>query len=45
MLLARSVMVVDKNGLVRYLQVVPEMTHLPDLDKAFDEAAKVAKEE
>lgn len=44
MLLARSVIVVDKNGVVRYLQVVPEMTHLPDMEKAFGIAATLASE-
>ncbi len=39
LLLARSVVVVDADGVVRYLQVVPEMTHLPDMDRAFAEAA------
>jgi thiol peroxidase len=38
MLLARSVIVADKNGIVRYIQVVPELTHLPDLDAAFSKA-------
>jgi thiol peroxidase len=35
MLFARSVIVVDKQGIVRYIQVVPEMSHLPDMDRAF----------
>ena len=34
-LLARSVLIVDKQGVVRYIQVVPDITHLPDMDKAF----------
>jgi thiol peroxidase len=42
MLFARSVIVVDQQGIVRYLQVVPEMSHLPDLEKAFAEARKLA---
>ncbi len=33
-LLSRSILVVDKNNHVRYLQVVPEITQLPDLEKA-----------
>jgi thiol peroxidase len=44
MLLARSVVLVDKRGIVRYIQVVPEMTHLPDMDKAFEKAIELAKE-
>lgn len=41
-LLARSILVVDRDGIVRYLQVVPEMTHLPDMEKAFAVAKKLA---
>jgi thiol peroxidase len=44
MLFARSVIVVDKKGIVRYIQVVPEMTHLPDMDKAFKKASELVKE-
>jgi thiol peroxidase len=44
MLFARSVIVVDRKGIVRYIQVVPEMTHLPDMDKAFEKAIELAKE-
>jgi thiol peroxidase len=43
MLLARSVIVVDKEGTVRYIQVVPEMSHLPDMEKAFEKATELAK--
>ncbi|MFC1523620.1 redoxin family protein [Thermodesulfobacteriota bacterium] len=42
MLLARSVIVVDKNGFVRYIQVVPEQTNLPDMEAAFLEAEQLA---
>lgn len=41
-LLARTVMVVDKDNVVRYMQVVPELASMPDMEKAFDEARKVA---
>lgn len=34
-ILARAVMVVDKNNKVRHLQITPELTHLPDMDEAF----------
>ena len=44
MLLARSVILVDKKGIVRYIQVVPEMSHLPDLETAFAKATELAKE-
>ncbi len=33
-LLARAVIVVDKDNVVRYLQVVPELTALPDMQAA-----------
>jgi thioredoxin-dependent peroxiredoxin len=38
MLLARAVIVVDKEGVVRYIQVVPELSHLPDMEKVFNKA-------
>ena len=38
-LLARAVVVVDGEGVVRYVQIVPEVTDLPD----FDEAIAAAK--
>lgn len=43
-LLARSVILVDTHGKVRYIQVVPEITHMPDMEAAFQEAAQLAKE-
>jgi thioredoxin-dependent peroxiredoxin len=44
MLLARSVVLVDKKGVVRYIQVVPEVTRLPDMERAFQKAVELAKE-
>ena len=44
MLLARSVIIVDKGGIVRYIQVVPETSHLPDMERAFEKAMELAKE-
>jgi thiol peroxidase len=44
MLLARAVVLVDKKGIIRYLQVVPEITRLPDMEKAFQKAAELNKE-
>ena len=44
MLFARSVIIVDKQGIVQYIQVVPEMSHLPDLDRAFAKAKELARE-
>lgn len=42
MLLARSIIVVDQEGIIQYIQVVPEITHLPDLEKAFAKAVELA---
>ena len=41
-LLARSVILVDKQGVVQYIQVVPDISHLPDMEKAFTKAAALA---
>ncbi|KAB2888270.1 MAG: redoxin family protein [Desulfobulbaceae bacterium] len=43
-LLARAVILVDGHGVVRYIQVVPDTTHLPDMEKAFAEAEKLVKQ-
>ena len=40
-LLARSVVLVDKQGIVRYIQVVPDITHLPDMEKALARAIEL----
>jgi thiol peroxidase len=40
-LLARAVFVVDKTGIVRYEEIVPEITHEPDYDKALEEVKKL----
>ncbi|MCS6897005.1 MAG: thiol peroxidase [Nitrospira sp.] len=37
-ILARAVMVVDKDNTIRYLQITPELTHLPDMERAFQVA-------
>lgn len=42
MLLARAVIVADRLGIVRYIQVVPELSHLPDMDAAFAKAKMLA---
>jgi thioredoxin-dependent peroxiredoxin len=43
MLLARAVIIVDKQGIVQYIQVVPEITLLPDMDTAFKKALELAE--
>jgi thiol peroxidase len=42
-LLARAIVVLDKKGVVKYVQVVPEITHFPDLDKAIQAAKALVK--
>jgi thiol peroxidase len=42
-LLARAVIVVDKQGVIKHLQVVPDASQLPDMATAFDVANKLAK--
>lgn len=42
-LLARAVAVVDGQGKVRYLQVVPDVTNLPDMTQAIKVANDLAK--
>jgi thioredoxin-dependent peroxiredoxin len=42
-LLARAVAVVDGEGKVRYLQVVPDVTNLPDMARAIEEANQLIK--
>ena len=34
-ILARAVLVIDQNNTIRYLQITPELTHLPDMEEAF----------
>jgi len=40
-LLTRAVLVVDKDNVVRYLQVTPELAQLPDMEEAFKFARKL----
>ena len=40
-LLARAVMVVDQNNIIRYLQVTPDLANMPDMDAAFEAARKL----
>ena len=39
-LLSRGVVVIDKKGLIRYIEYVPEVTHEPD----YEAALKVVRE-
>lgn len=40
-LLARAVIVTDKDNIVRYVQVVPELTALPDMQAAMEAARRL----
>ena len=42
-LLARSVLIVDKNDIVRYIQIVGELTHSPDYEAALNRLQEVIK--
>lgn len=35
-LLARAIIVLDRKGVIRYLEVVPELARLPEMEKAFE---------
>ena len=39
--MARAIFIIDAQGVLRYAQLVPEMTHEPDYDAAL-KAAKAA---
>ncbi len=43
-MLARAVIVVDADDVVRYVQVVPEVSHMPDMQAAFDFARKLVEQ-
>lgn len=43
LLLARAVILVDRQGIVRHIQVTPEVASLPDMDAAFAKASELAK--
>ena len=40
-LLARSIFIVDKNDVIRYIEIVPELTTHPDYDKALSAVKKL----
>jgi thiol peroxidase len=37
-LLARAIMVVDRNNIIQFLQISPDLGHLPDMESAFQKA-------
>ena len=40
-LLSRAVFIIDKEDIVRYVEIVPEVTNHPDYKKAIDELRKI----
>jgi len=40
-LLSRSIFVIDQSDIIRYIEVVPEITNEPNYDKALAEARKL----
>jgi len=42
-ILARSVMVVDKDNVIQYLQITPELAQMPDMEAAFKAAKGLAE--
>ncbi|OUR96818.1 hypothetical protein A9Q84_10795 [Halobacteriovorax marinus] len=42
-LLARGVIVTDAKGIIKYIQIVTNVYHLPDMDRAFNFANKLKK--
>jgi thiol peroxidase len=44
-LMARAVILVDKHGVIRHIQVVPEITHLPHMEEVFEKAIQLAMED
>lgn len=40
--LARAVLVVDKNNVIKYLQITPELAQMPDMEAAFKAARSLA---
>ena len=41
-LLARSIFVVDKDDYIKYIEIVSDITELPNYEKAFESARKIA---
>jgi thioredoxin-dependent peroxiredoxin len=41
-LLARSIFVIDKSDIIRYIEIVPEITNEPDYDKALEAVRKLS---
>lgn len=42
-LLTRAIIILDRDGVVRYLEIVPELSHLPKMKEAFDFAKSLVQ--
>lgn len=42
-LLSRSIFIIDKDNVIRYMEIVPEITNHPDYDKALKEVVKLLR--
>lgn len=40
-LLARSIFIIDRNNVIRYIEIVPELTAPPDYDRALKEVSRL----
>lgn len=40
-LLARSIFIIDKDDMIRYIEIVPEVSDEPDYDRALEELKKI----
>ena len=40
-LLARSIVIIDKSDVIRYIEIVPELTNEPDYEKALEALKKI----
>lgn len=42
-LLSRSIFILDEDDIIRYIEIVPEITHHPDYEKAIESAKSLIK--
>jgi len=42
-LLARAIFIIDKNDIIKYIQIVPELTSSPDYDQALSALKRIAE--
>ncbi|MEJ2689503.1 MAG: hypothetical protein P8130_06050 [Deltaproteobacteria bacterium] len=44
LLLTRAIIVADRSGIVRYMQIVPNLGNLPDMETTFQKAEELARQ-